>query len=202
MTGRPAAPADGADVDGTRPMRADAVKNRRRILEAAEQTFAAEGVSVPVDVVAERAGVGVGTVYRHFPTKEALFEAIVLTRLDQLLDTARSYEQADDPAEALFAFLRAFAGQATAKRDLFEALGSAGIDIKSGCATKIDEMRASTDRLLARARAGGRVRSDLSADEVIGLVVGVCHSGDQAGCDEDAVARMVDVVCDGLRVRA
>jgi hypothetical protein len=65
---------------GSRPMRADAVKNRARILEAAEEIFATEGVSVPIDTVAERAGLGVGTLYRHFPTKEALFEAIVVDR--------------------------------------------------------------------------------------------------------------------------
>ena len=67
-------------------MRADAVKNRARILQAAEEVFAANGISAPIDMVAEQAGVGVGTVYRHFPTKEALFEAIVLTGLQELVD--------------------------------------------------------------------------------------------------------------------
>ena len=73
----------------SRPMRADAVKNRQRILEAAEAIFATEGLSVPIDTVAERAGVGVGTLYRHFPTKEALFEAIVMARLEFLLEIAK-----------------------------------------------------------------------------------------------------------------
>ena len=90
---RPRSTEDGAresETDdgppGARPMRADAVKNRQRILEAAEEIFATEGVSVPIDAVAERAGVGVGTLYRHFPTKEALFEAIVMARLEYLLE--------------------------------------------------------------------------------------------------------------------
>ena len=112
-------------------MRADAVKNRARILEAAEEIFATQGVSVPIDAVAERAGLGVGTLYRHFPTKEALFEAIVVARLEQLLETIRTQRDAPDPGPALFAFLGEFAGHASAKKDLFEALGSAGIDIKS-----------------------------------------------------------------------
>ena len=83
-------------------MRADAVKNRARILEAAEEIFATEGVSVPIDTVAERAGLGVGTLYRHFPTKEALFEAIVVDRLESLLEMARRQSVDPDPGAALF----------------------------------------------------------------------------------------------------
>ena len=116
-----------------RRMRADAVKNRARILAAAEEIFATEGVSVPIDRVAEKAGLGVGTLYRHFPTKEALFEAIVVARLETLLETVKAQREATDAGEALFSFLRAIAGQASAKRDLFEALGSAGIDIQRAC---------------------------------------------------------------------
>ena len=87
----------GPEAQETRPMRADAVKNRARILEAAEEIFATEGVSVPIDAVAERAGLGVGTLYRHFPTKEALFEAIVVERLERLLETIRTQRAAPDP---------------------------------------------------------------------------------------------------------
>src|ERR1700722_20337839 len=124
-----------------RPMRSDAVKNRQRILEAAEEIFATEGLSVPIDTVAECAGVGVGTLYRHFPTKEALFEAIVTARLEQLLQVAKEHAVAADPGEALFCFLREFAQQASAKHDLFDALSSAGIDIKSTCSEMVDEMK-------------------------------------------------------------
>src|SRR5580693_10514162 len=99
---------------GPRPMRADAVKNRKRILEAAETVFALEGVSVPIDLVAERAGVGIGTLYRHFPTKETLFEAIVAARLEELIATADVYvHDADtDPKGAFNSFLQEFARQA------------------------------------------------------------------------------------------
>ena len=109
---RAGSPGDG----GGRPVRADAVENRRRILEAAEVVFAREGVSVPVDVVAERAGVGVGTLYRHFPTKEALFEAIVMTKLESMVEGAAAALDAgsgEDPGEALFSFLQVLGGQAT-----------------------------------------------------------------------------------------
>jgi AcrR family transcriptional regulator len=185
---------------GPRPMRADAVKNRQRILEAAEAIFATEGVSVPIDAVAERAGVGVGTLYRHFPTKEALFEAIVMARLESLLEIAKSHACASDPGDALFCFLGEFAQQASAKHDLFDALSSAGIDIKSTCTEMIDEMKRSIDVLLQRAVEAHAVRSDISADEMIGMVVGVCQVHGHAGFDEATVQRMVNIVCDGLRV--
>jgi AcrR family transcriptional regulator len=185
-----------------RRMRADAVKNRQRILEAAEAIFATEGLAVPIDTVAERAGVGVGTLYRHFPTKEALFEAIVIARLEYLLEMAQAQAGAEDPGEALFCFLREFAQQASAKHDLFDAMNSAGIDIKSNCSEMIDEMKQSIDTLLQRAVEVGAVRTGVSTDEMIGLVVGVCQAGGHSGCDDAMLQRMLQIVCDGLRPQA
>ncbi len=187
---------------GARPMRADAVKNRARILDAAEEIFATEGVAVPIDVVAERAGLGVGTLYRHFPTKEALFEAIVVARLEQLLESVKTQCGAADPGPALFDFLREFAGHASAKRDLFDALSSAGIDIKSQCFEMMDEMKRNIDELRQRAVAAGAIRPDISTDEMVLLVIGACHAGGQSGYDTASVGRMVEIVCDGLRSSA
>jgi AcrR family transcriptional regulator len=202
--GEPAATHDGADTAegtgaGARPMRADALKNRQRILEAAEAIFASEGLSVPIDTVAERAGVGVGTLYRHFPTKEALFQAIVTARLEYLLTLAKERADDADPGEALFSFLTEFGAQAAAKHDLFDALSSAGIDLKSTCAEMMDDMKRSIDLLLQRAVAAKSVRSDVSTDEMIGLVIGACQSGGHSGFDDATVQRMVAIVCDGLR---
>jgi AcrR family transcriptional regulator len=182
-----------------RAMRTDAIKNRRRILEAAEEVFAAQGVTVPIDVVAERAGLGIGTLYRHFPNKEALFEAIVMERISELLATAHEFEAAEDPGKALFAFLSEFAGQASAKRDLFEALSSAGIDLKARCGDVFDALMQSVATLLDRAVAVGAVRSDVPANEVVGLIVGTCHAAGESGLDDRALRRMVAVVMDGLR---
>jgi AcrR family transcriptional regulator len=196
VTGRSGAPGDGAP----RPMRADAVKNRRRILEAAEATFSTEGVSVPIDTVAERAGVGVGTVYRHFPTKEALFEAIVVTRLEELLEMTRARADADDPGEALFSFLREFAQQASVKQDLSDAMSAAGIDIKSACSVKLDEMMRGIDLLLTRAKSSGAVRLEVSNEEVMGLIVGACKAARYSELDEAICQRMVEIVCDGIRL--
>jgi AcrR family transcriptional regulator len=181
-------------------MRADAVKNRQRILDAAEEVFAAEGLSVPIDVVAERAGVGVGTLYRHFPTKEALFEAIVITRLEKLAESANIAALAVDPAEAFFSFLRTFGTEASMKHDVVDALAVAGVDIKSRCATTFDELQAGLSRLLERAAAAGAVREDVTTAEVIGLVVGACHAAEHSGLGATP-DRMIQVVCDGLRRR-
>jgi AcrR family transcriptional regulator len=198
---RPPTVRTGADpgTGSPRPVRADAVKNRQRILEAAEAIFASEGLAVPVDTVAERAGVGVGTLYRHFPTKEALFEAIVMTRLEDLVAEAQIASDAEDPTTALFSFLRHFAGQATAKHDLFDAIGAAGIDIKSQCAETVDELKRAVDLLVDRVKAAGTIRSDVCADEIIGLIMGTCQAAQNSGLDETASKRMVDIVCDGIR---
>jgi AcrR family transcriptional regulator len=186
-----------------RPLRADAARNRSRILEAAEEVFAEDGIAVPVDVVAERAGVGVGTLYRHFPTKEALFEAIVVNRLCLLIENVKTYEEREDAAEALFAFLHEFGRQAAAKQDLFDALGPAELDVKQRCASQLEEMRASIKRLYRRAADAGTVRGDVDADDLIGLVVGASHAANHAagrtGRDEARTDRMVAVICSGLR---
>lgn len=186
-------PANGEAA--ARPLRADAAKNRERILEAAEATFTAEGVSAPIDAVAQRAGVGVGTVYRHFPTKEALFEAIVTARLDDLCETTRELAEAESPDEAVFSFLREFGRQASAKQDLFDAMDAAGLDIKSACAASVDELTRGIDLLLDQAKAAGAVRDDVATGEVMALIVGACHSKQ----DDVICERMVEIVCDGIR---
>jgi AcrR family transcriptional regulator len=183
-------------------MRADAVKNRQRILDAAAEVFATKGVSVPIDLVAARAGVGVGTLYRHFPNKEALFEAIVLTKVEDLVTEARNAAAAEDPVGALFAFVRRFAAEAAMKHDLFDALGSAGIDIKSRCGARIEELESGIDQLLSRAVATGTVRDDVPAHEVVGLVVGMCDAAERLGGGVDSVQRLIGVVCEGLRTHA
>ena len=193
------APGRAAEEEaGCRPLRADAQRNRRRILEAAEATFATEGIAVPVDVVAERAGVGVGTLYRHFPTKEALFEAIVLQKLDDLECAVRVGEDAE-PTAAFFSFLMQMADEASLKHDLFDALAAAGIDFKSRCGDRVQAVKSALDDLRQRAVADGGVRPDVTTDQVMGLVIGAVRGiADPAMTDEER-RRMVAIVCDGLR---
>jgi len=198
-TGETVAEASEAPPAGRRPMRADAVLNRLRILEAAEEVFAEQGVLAPIDAVAERAGVGVGTVYRHFSTKEALFEAIVLTRLTELASLAEEQARADDAAAALFSFLRDLAAKVSNKHDLIDALSVAGIDIKSQCAGMADKLEGGVGLMLEGAQAEGAVRTGVTVPEVLGLVIGACQSAERSGISPDSRARMVDIVCDGLR---
>ncbi len=195
-------PASTTEPLEARHKRADAVINRQRILDAAELVFSAEGISVPIDKVAEHAGVGVGTVYRHFPNKEDLFEAIVMTRLEDLLTMARQEAASPAPGPALFSYLQQFAHQASAKHDLFDALGAAGIDFKARCTDKVNEMKGCIGLLLSRAQEAGTVRGDMSVDELIGLVMGACQAAAQAGLGDEACEHMVEIVCDGIRTVA
>lgn len=180
-------------------VRADAQRNHDKILEAAEEVFALEGVTAPIDMVAERAGVGIGTLYRHFPTKESLFEAIVTTRLSSLLASADGFTRDLDPAIALDAFLREFARQAAEKQDLFQALGQAGIDVKSKYSGLVDELADRVETLRQRAVAAGAIRGDVSSNDIMNLVVGTCHAAGHNGSDDEGLQRLVSVVIAGLQ---
>src|SRR6478736_5095527 len=116
-------PERTADAPGARPLRADAARNREKVLQAAREAFAESGYGVPLDAIAARAGVGPGTVYRHFPTKEALFEAVTVARVRELVALARAGGAAADPGAALDELLGRIAEEAVAKRDLPDALG-------------------------------------------------------------------------------
>src|SRR5258708_18894950 len=112
-----------------RPWRADARRNRTRVLQAAQQAFATEGLAVPLDEIARLAGVGAGTVYRHFPTKEALFEAVLVDRLEGLVEDARAARGAADAGQAFYAFVTHLVSHANTKKDLADALAGAGGDL-------------------------------------------------------------------------
>jgi AcrR family transcriptional regulator len=186
--------------DGVRPLRADAQRNRIRVLEAAEAVFAAEGLSVPVDVIAEKAGVGVGTLYRHFPTKEKLFEAIVIDRITVLAAEARCRAtDAEDPGAAFFGFLDHMVEVSAAKRDLIMALAGAGVEFEVVAAEAKEELKAAIEALLARAQAAGAVRPDVTAPVVMGLVGGACMAADHPGQVEPS--DLLAIVFDGLRAQ-
>ena len=183
---------------GARPMRADAVRNRARILEAAEAVFASEGIEAPVDAIAEKAGVGVGTLYRHFPTKEQLCEAILLERLAALAEDARALAGAEDPAAAFFGFLAHVVEQAAFKRDLLVAVMGAGLAFEVSAAGVKDELRAAVGELLGRAQEAGAVRADVTPDMVMALVGATCQA---AANDDCSGTDLLTIVCDGLRVQ-
>jgi len=177
-----------------RPLRADARRNRDKVLRAAREAFAESGYGVPLDEIAARAGVGPGTVYRHFPAKEALFQAVTTARVEDLIDDAHARASAGDPGGAFFAFLARVAEEAAAKRDLPDAIAIAG--------SLQDRLHAAVDVLLRRAQEAGAVRAGIRTTDLIVLLKGLLASirDAQAGAPDPALRdRVLSVLTDGLR---
>jgi len=180
-----------------RPLRADAARNRARVLEVAYETFAAEGLSVPIDEIARRAGVGAGTVYRHFPTKEALFSAVIEDRMHRLVDDAHALLQSEGPGAALFTFLRSIVLQwGATDRGLVDALAGYGIDVASAAPDAEDAFLGVLDELLRAAQRAGAARQDIGVREVKSILVG-CQA--MEAYNSALAERVTDVVVDGLR---
>ena len=183
----------------SKPLRADARRNRARVLEAADEVFSAQGVSAPTEEVARHAGVGVGTVFRHFPTKEALLEAVLAARFTRLAAEARGLAGAGDPGAALFGFLGRVVGQSATKNAFTDALSSAGVDPADAVADIGRELWAALGELLAQAQRSGAVRDDIAMGELIAVIVGGSHAARHAGRDPQVQARAITVIFDGLR---
>jgi AcrR family transcriptional regulator len=181
-----------------RPLRADARRNRERILQAARQAFAAEGIGVPLDEIARRAGVGPGTVHRHFPTKEALFEAVVVEHLEQLARDARAALQTDEAGAAFFTFLARMTNQADAKQDLADAIASSGVTMGSATQQVADDLRETFAALLARAQQAGAVRTDVDAADAQAIVLAALAAQRQR-TDTARPDRLAALVFDCLR---
>lgn len=179
--------------------RSDSLRNRALILEAAEELFGTDGLAVPIDRIAERAGLGVGTLYRHFPTKEALFEAIVLQHFETLVSEATVLQDAEDAGDALFGFLERMVAVAVAKRDLAEALLGAGIDFKAAAGDLKAELDAAIEQLFMRAQAEGSIRPGVECVDLMGLVTGACMNANAFGALPSCPERMLDIVFAGMR---
>jgi AcrR family transcriptional regulator len=190
---------DGSGAAPARPLRADAQRNRARILEAAENVFAVEGIGVPVDLIAEKAGVGVGTLYRHFPTKEKLCEAVLLDRLTALTEDARALADADDPKGAFFGFLTHFVEEGAAKRDLIVAVMGAGMEHDEFSEAVKGDLNDAIGVLLQRAQAVGAVRPDVQPDAVLALLGATCQAS--AHSVAAPALDLLNIVCDGLRAQ-
>ena len=182
-----------------RPLRADAARNRARVLEVAYETFAAEGLSVPIDEIARRAGVGAGTVYRHFPTKEDLFRAVVEDRIASIVDDGRKLVTAEDP-DALLTFLRSVVLQwGATDRGLADSLAGVGIDIETAMPDLEEDFLRLLADLLRAGQKAGTVRRDIDVPDVK-AILGGCLAMQAA--NPDAAERLTEVVFDGLRAPA
>jgi AcrR family transcriptional regulator len=180
---------------GCRPLRADAARNRARVLQVAYEVFAEQGLSVPIDEVARRAGVGAGTVYRHFPTKEALFEAVIGERMRIVVERARELLAAD-PSSALFEFLREMVRSGAADHGMVEALARYGIDLDSAAPGAEAEFLGILGEMLAAAQEAGTARADVGVAELKALMV-VCKNGQSYG--DEVADRITNVIVAGLR---
>lgn len=188
----PAPPAD-------RPLRKDAERNRRRILEAAREVFAEHGLGASLDDIAKHAGVGIGTVYRRFPHKEALIDALFDAAIDQVVDTAREALEMDDPFEGLVHVLVSNQESQAADRGLRDILFGARHDRR--CATRARErILPVMAELLGRAQAAGTVRTDVTVHDIplAQMAIGTITDATR-DVAPDAWRRLMTIMLDGLR---
>jgi AcrR family transcriptional regulator len=185
------------DQPGRQP-RADARRNRARVLEVAAQVFATEGLAVPIHEIARRAGVGTGTVSRNFPTKEELFAAILLGRMELLMAQADALPDEADPGSAFFTFFETLVREGAANLGLAEALAGAGYDLETAAARAGYDLAGKLRNLLARAQRAGAVRTDIDYADVKALMAG-CLARAGGDGNEAALTRMIAVVREGLR---
>ncbi|MCK1616214.1 TetR/AcrR family transcriptional regulator [Bradyrhizobium sp. 159] len=187
-------------TDQTRKPRADAVRNRERVLEAAKVVFSAGGPEASLEAVAKRAGVGIGTLYRHFPTREDLFEAVYRREVEQLSELAEHLRSANDPVDALRRWLRSAVEFVATKKGMSAALALTYQSSSELAAFSMERLTKAIGSLLDRAVAAGQMRGDVSPEDLLRALIGMCYMHDQPGW-QSSVLRMLDVFVDGLRVQ-
>jgi AcrR family transcriptional regulator len=183
-----------------RKPRADAIRNRERVLEAAKAVFSEGGPEASLEAVARRAGVGIGTLYRHFPTREALYEAVYRHEVEQLVELARHLEAETAPVEALRRWLQAGVEFMATKKGMAAALAMAAQGSPDLVAYSLDRLTRAVGELLQRAAAAGEIRVDIGPEDLLRTLVGMCYAHDRPGW-QAKVLRLVDVFIDGLRQR-
>ena len=180
-------------------MRADARRNRERVLEAAEELFAEDGLKVQIEQVAQRARVGVGTVCRNFPTKQALVDAILTTRCESLLAAARQALAEPDAGQGFQQFFVAMADY-QARHLAFAEEMAADMDMPTSVRPVKESLHQAVAELVSRAQACGAIRTDIGPSDMVMLFSGIAHAAASAGESEPTLRqRYLTVVMDGLR---
>ncbi|MEU7767873.1 helix-turn-helix domain-containing protein [Nocardia sp. NPDC049190] len=183
------------------PSRADARKNRDLLLAAAREAVAEHGTNASLRDIARRAGVGIGTLYRHFPTREALLEALVNANFDALRARADSLLSASAPGEALMTWLGELAAGSATYQGLPESIMNALADEGSGLHAPCVQMRVAGGWLLERAQQAGSVRPDVTVSEVIALALGLAWAAERSVEPSDLAARLLSTAMYGLADR-
>jgi AcrR family transcriptional regulator len=181
-----------------RKPRTDALRNRERILEVAKGAFTRHGAATSLDDIAKQAGVGAGTLYRHFPTRDALIEAVYRSEVEKLAAAAHGFAAAMSPVEALRAWLLLFVDYIAAKHIIAPALNSV-----AGGPSRLYEgsrslVQGAIDELVKRAKKSGDVRKDIDASDLLRAVIGVSYVG-SGGDWQQSARRLVDILIAGSR---
>ncbi|MDO8289949.1 MAG: helix-turn-helix domain-containing protein [Parvibaculum sp.] len=186
-----------ADTGGDRRLRADAKRSIDALMQAAREVFASSGVDATVREIAERAGVGMGTLYRHFPQRADLITAVLHSEMDACSDAAATLAAKHPPFEALAAWMQRYADLVGTKRGLAKALNS-GDPVFEGLLTRFEErLRPAVRPLFAAAIVAGEIEPDTDADEILCAVSSLCMSAYDA--KPEHARRMVALFIDGLR---
>ena len=181
-----------------RPLRADARRNRDAILKAAKVVLAKHGTAAQMDDIARRAKVGVGTVYRHFPTKEALVRALIADRMETIVGFVKEGLQDPDPWNGLVTSFWRGAELAAKDRALGQVFSETAQNFKE-CASAQGELQAAAGELVRRAQAAGQMRTDASAQDIPVFMCGVTQAMHLMGDDPARWRRHLQIVIDGLR---
>ena len=181
-----------------RPLRADAQRNRDRLLEAAVRAFSRDGAEATLDAIAKDAGVGIGTLYRHFPTRDALVEAAYRNELDRLCDASADLLNTLPPDQALRGWMDRFVLYMSTKRDMADALRALIAAGGNPFAHSRDRLLAAIGSLLEEGAKAGTVRADIAAGDVLASLAGFTLTAGEPA-QRDLAARLLDLLMDGLR---
>ncbi|WP_410661545.1 TetR/AcrR family transcriptional regulator [Amycolatopsis sp. lyj-112] len=182
-----------------KPLRADARRNYDRLLDEARRAFAARGVEASLEEIARNAGVGIGTLYRHFPTREALVETVLRERFDEQAAAARELLKSPEPLKALEAWLAGLGKQSATYRGLPELMADVLDDETSPLYASCHAMQDGVSHLVERAKAAGELRADVTAHELLVLLHALSWAGEYLSGDK-GLDRLLDLVFAGLRV--
>lgn len=182
-------------------MRADARRNHERLLAEARATFAERGTDASLEDVARRAGVGIGTLYRHFPTRDALVSAVFEDAVGDLLARSRELLHAPEPCAALVTWLRAMVTHAGEYRGLARSLMSVSYDTTSALARCSDPIREAGGALLARAQQSGAVRADVRIGDLLQLTHAIALAAEESPGDPELADRLLHLMLRGLKGR-
>ena len=188
MKRKPTAPA--------RKPRADSARNRQLLIDAAKAGFSGVGLDVSLEEIARRAGVGIGTLYRHFPTREAVVEAVYRREVEQLADAVPQLLQISPAGEALHKWMHLFVDFIATKRIIAPSLAAAAA--RTSTPTSVELITRAISTLVKRAIASGDVRKDIDPSDLLRAMVGVSYGNPDAGWEASA-RRLIDILMDGLR---